>query len=191
MSRKHLLAGESVFTLSEFLTPDECRELIESGENRGFEFATVAGADIPTYRNNSRVNFVDAKLATSLWERARPHLPSVDDEREPIGFNDHLKFYRYEAGEHFDCHSDGIVPFEDGTSSAYTFLVYLNEECDGGETAFRVREDGAEVRQFLVEPKTGTALCFDHRILHRGEAVHAGAKYVLRTDVVYSAPPPV
>jgi hypothetical protein len=36
-----------------------------------------------------------------------------------------------------------------------------------------------------VKPKQGMGLLFHHPLLHRGDAVAAGRKYVLRTDVMY------
>ena len=36
-----------------------------------------------------------------------------------------------------------------------------------------------------IVPKKGSALFFEHRMLHEGCAVTAGTKYVLRTDAMY------
>ena len=57
-------------------------------------------------------------------------------------------------------------------------MVYLNEDFDGGETDFP--EQGRR-----VIPKTGSALWFQHMLLHSGERVARGCKYVLRSDVLY------
>ena len=57
-----------------------------------------------------------------------------------------------------------------------TFMVYLNDDFEGGETDFG---------DFLVTPKIGDALCFMHSSMHEGRAVSNGTKYVLRTDVMY------
>ena len=55
-------------------------------------------------------------------------------------------------------------------------MVYLNENFSGGET---------ELQGYNIQPKTGTALLFPHALLHQGNAVLSGTKYVLRTDVMY------
>jgi len=66
-------------------------------------------------------------------------------------------------------------------------MVYLNEDFEGGITSFADGYHGASIGgAFRVEPKTGMALLFHHPILHRGDAVIAGRKYVLRTDVMYA-----
>ncbi len=51
---------------------------------------------------------------------------------------------------------------------------------DGGATVFH--DFGVQ-----VTPRTGSALMFQHQLLHEGCVVQAGVKYVLRTDVMYTA----
>ena len=67
---------------------------------------------------------------------------------------------------------------EPGERSLLTLMVYLNEDFEGGETAF------LELDQVIV-PRRGMALLFQHMVLHEGREVRAGTKYVLRTDVFY------
>ena len=62
--------------------------------------------------------------------------------------------------------------------SEITVLLYLSDGFVGGDTLFHDLD-------LRVVPKTGTALLFEHRILHEGCAVLAGTKYVLRSDVMY------
>ena len=57
-------------------------------------------------------------------------------------------------------------------------MIYLNDEFTGGETEF------PELNKTIV-PTRGTALLFQHRVLHAGRGVSTGEKYVLRTDVLY------
>ena len=56
--------------------------------------------------------------------------------------------------------------------------VYLNDDFEGGHTAFL--DFGV-----TTAPRTGTALLFQHYMLHEGCNVVAGTKYVLRSDVMY------
>ena len=62
--------------------------------------------------------------------------------------------------------------------SLVTLAFYLNDDFEGGETDFP--ELGKR-----IAPRRGRALLFQHRILHEAMAVRAGAKLVLRTDVLY------
>ena len=93
-----------------------------------------------------------------------------------IGLNERFRFYRYDPGEQFAPHTDGCFRRDNGEESLLTFMIYLNEGCEGGETNF------GEVR---IVPKTGMTLIFDHYLLHEGAAVVSGRKYVLRSDVMY------
>jgi len=81
--------------------------------------------------------------------------------------------------------------------SRYTFLIYLNENFEGGGTTFYV--PGAEVGHLearAVSPRMGCALLFPHggsqgSLVHEGSAPSEGVKYVIRTDVLYTKPLPL
>ena len=80
----------------------------------------------------------------------------------------------------------------DGTQySRFTFLLYLNDEFDGGETTFFVPAEGASgLCARAVRPAQGAVLVFPHgdaagSLVHEGSGVTKGVKYIIRTDVVY------
>lgn len=170
------------FTVDGLLTAERCRALIVRGEAIGFTDApinTAAGfvmrSDI---RNNTRVMFDDQALADELLALARPHLPTSLGPWNLCGVNERFRVYRYQPGQQFRAHYDGAYFRNDDERSLLTFMVYLNEGFDGGETWFLHR--GV---QFV--PQTGRALFFEHDQLHEGVMVYAGVKYALRTDVMY------
>ena len=73
-----------------------------------------------------------------------------------------------------------------------TFLVYLNEDFEGGCTSFFVPSAKAGIMNvFPVKPRVGCILCFPHgdtmgSYLHEGSAVlKDGIKYVIRSDILY------
>ncbi len=39
--------------------------------------------------------------------------------------------------------------------------------------------------RFRYKPKTGSVLIFNHNMIHKGEKLESGIKYVIRTDVVF------
>lgn len=41
------------------------------------------------------------------------------------------------------------------------------------------------LEEVTITPQQGLALCFIHQLLHKGQPVTSGRKYVLRTDVMY------
>ena len=63
-----------------------------------------------------------------------------------------------------------------------TFMVYLNDEFEGGETT---------IEKLDVQPEKGLALLFFHHVRHKGQPVVRGRKYVLRTDVMYQLTEPM
>lgn len=167
------------FIVPKLLSPDECASWIAETEATGYRLAPITTARGPvintSVRSNHRVMLDDPARAAALWPRLEPHLPKLGGRR-PVGLNERLRFYRYEPGQHFDWHLDGCYRRPNGEQSELTVLLYLSEDFDGGATGF----DDAR-----VQPATGLALLFRHRILHCGEAVTRGRKYVLRTDVMY------
>jgi hypothetical protein len=83
--------------------------------------------------------------------------------------------------------------FNDGRSSRLTFLIYLNDDFNGGCTTFftpsRVEHGVLDARG--VRPRQCAALVFPHgdtigALLHEGSPVEQGAKYVVRTDILYT-----
>ena len=92
--------------------------------------------------------------------------------------NERFRCYRYEPGQRFAPHFDGAFVRDAHERSHLTLMVYLNEGFGGGSTAFLDWD-----RE--VAPRLGSALVFQHRLLHEGCTVTSGVKYVLRSDVMY------
>lgn len=164
------------------MSPNECDATILRAEELGFETASIAyreGARVNLdARNNTRVTFADETLAASMFTRAKPHLPSLDGAHA-VALNPRWRVYRYAPGEHFATHRDGFVRRDDEAVSRVTLMVYLCDVPAGGETAFASEE-------LVVPPRAGTAVFFQHALLHESRPVRAGRKYVLRTDVFYA-----
>ncbi|MDP2344700.1 MAG: 2OG-Fe(II) oxygenase [Deltaproteobacteria bacterium] len=187
-----------VLVIDDLLSADECAAFCAVADAAGYEDApitTAAGFQmLKDVRNNDRAMVDDVARAAVLWERARPHLPQVDGQ-DPVGLNERLRFYRYRAGQKFDWHSDGYYQTPDRQlRSVYTFMIYLNEGCTGGETRIQHPERMAAAEAIFdagddpiidVVPRTGRALAFLHPLRHTGAEVTAGVKYVLRSDVMY------
>jgi predicted 2-oxoglutarate/Fe(II)-dependent dioxygenase YbiX len=182
--------AEGAFVVPNVLTADECAAYIALSEKIGYEPATITtayGAELrPDVRNNDRVIYDDEALADTLWELVKDYFPTTVKDRNVLGLNERFRFYRYDPGQRFEWHIDGYFERDNGERSLYTVLFFLNDNFEGGETRFRVRDDdGAKV--VAVKPITGHTLIFLHDMLHEGAAVTAGRKYILRTDVMYSA----
>jgi predicted 2-oxoglutarate/Fe(II)-dependent dioxygenase YbiX len=179
---------DGIFALRGFLSAEECADHIQHSEQLGYADATIQtarGAVLrKDVRNNERMLFDDQALSARFFERAQDYLPPILYDRSVCGFNDRWRFYRYTPGQQFDWHLDGVVRLRPNQQSALTFMIYLNENFEGGDTDFETDSGPLSVR-----PSRGMALVFPHKIRHRGAPVTSGVKYVLRSDVMYQAPP--
>jgi len=174
---------DHVYVVHHFLTEDECDSFIRISESIGFGDAPITTPTGPRMRkdvrNNSRVMKDDPELAKQLWSRAEPWVITPWRNRRAIGLNERFRFYRYEPGQLFAPHYDGAFERSNGEKSEFTFLVYLNDDFQGGETRF------FHPGVFNVVPKAGSLLIFHHPQLHEGAVILSGTKYVLRSDVMY------
>ena len=101
--------------------------------------------------------------------------------------NELLRFYRYDVGQQFNWHQDFPYERDNGEASQLTMLIYLNDDFEGGETSFDDSYSDEAFDEFKVEPEVGLGLFFVHAVQHKGEPVLAGRKYVLRSDIMFSA----
>ena len=185
---KEEIDGNQIFLIHDFLSSEECIQLIQRSENLVYEQATVADTIINSVRNNDRVMLDDPSLAESMFLRAKPFLPYTIDNHLLVGFNERLRFYRYSSDQTFKPHRDGAYHrFREREQSYLTFMVYLNDQVTGGETRFFANLQQAfwENPYLSVQPKEDMALVFIHNIWHEGAVVESGQKYVIRTDVMY------
>ena len=112
--------------------------------------------------------------------------------------NEAFRLCKYLPLGHFGPHFDSdFVPSLD-CRSLKTFMIYLNDTYDGGETNFLSPDsvmykapgasiytaNPADIRASLKAAR-GDALIFDHFILHEGAQVKRGEKYIMRSDVMY------
>jgi predicted 2-oxoglutarate/Fe(II)-dependent dioxygenase YbiX len=171
---------DKIFTIENFLTPEECGHYIDLSEKINYEMAKVdadRGQRVLTeIRNNSRAFYESPELARAFWERLQPFVPAVLGNSIAVGLNERFRFYKYEPGQRFKGHIDGSFIRNAQEASYFTFMIYLNDDYEGGETKFL---------EHKISPRKGMALLFLHNLYHEGSEVMSGVKYVLRTDVMY------
>ncbi|WP_299161325.1 2OG-Fe(II) oxygenase [uncultured Tenacibaculum sp.] len=170
-----------VFTIENFFTSDECNEYLELYKNIKFEEAKISidGQQVmnKNIRNNDRHIFFNKKLAEKLWNNLKQFIPEKVGFYKALELNEMFRVYKYSAGQRFKMHIDGSFRRNLNEESLYSFLIYLNDDFEGGETEFR--------KMFTITPQQGTALVFKHRLKHEGKEIMSGTKYVLRTDIMY------
>ena len=120
---------------------EECQQIIEAAEARGFEQALVNMGNgnqtlISNYRKSQRIMTDDPKLADSIFNRIRHVLPQTFKGRTLVGLNERLRILKYHPGDFFRNHMDGTFlrqndcadgRYKKGDQSFITMLLYLNE----------------------------------------------------------------
>ncbi|MEM7012292.1 MAG: 2OG-Fe(II) oxygenase [Verrucomicrobiota bacterium] len=181
-----------VITIEPFFIPAECQLFIDKSEELGFEEATVSTTHgavmMKGLRNNDRLIFNSFEVANDLWPRLRPFIDRVGiPYGRPKSINERFRVYRYGSDQRFKRHLDGSVEVR-GLKSFITFMVYLNDDFEGGATKFQEfrHQDGERiVDEISIQPKAGKTLLFQHDLWHEGEYVLSGQKYVLRSDIFF------
>ena len=185
--------NDLVTEIPEFLGPEECQRVVALAHSHGFHDATINdanGAQLrPDIRNNERVIFDDEALAQELWPKIEPHAKAMRFGSRAVGLNERFRIYRYKPGHFFDWHQDGVFERDNGATSRFTLLIFLNSDFEGGATSFSAVLSPYVFEDFTLSPQQGKALLFFHPISHRGDVVAAGEKYMLRTDIMYSPAP--
>jgi hypothetical protein len=193
--------GRFAMRLQGALAWGEAAALIAATERHGYVpaslFVDARGREVfkKGVRDSDRCIVDSPQLAAELWRRLGGWVPRERDGREVVGFNERMRFLRYDAGQKFEPHYD--APFvRDAAERTYiTLLLYLNDGYEGGATTFYsdalrapALQRAGPVEVLPIAPVVGMALLHDHDVLHAGTAVARGRKYVLRTDVLYRKP---
>ncbi|KUI73943.1 Prolyl 4-hydroxylase 1 [Cytospora mali] len=205
--------------MRDVLSPEECGQIIGAAEKIGFTPDAPVRAEGEDGENSILAhNFywiADEAFCNGVWKRVEPFVPARVGGKKVRGLNRRFRVYRYVPGAEYRAHIDGAWPpsgiLPDDTyqydaslpgakqSSLFTFLIYLNDEFDAGETTFFLpgpRE--GTMHAYSVKPIQGSVALFPHgetegSLLHEGTGVRRGdkpsAKYVIRTDVEYDVDP--
>lgn len=163
-----------------------------------------------------RTTFTDPGLAQALWEALRVHLPPYrlatllsrfDSEPFPawrlVGVSPVFRVIAYEAGGLLVPHYD--APFhENGRRRTGMSVVIYLDQGQGGELRFiRDSQSKAPLSQCVLDDwdrtaqpdevsqvlptLPGSAVVFDHRLLHDSAPIVSGRKTLLRTDILMEA----
>lgn len=163
-----------------------------------------------------RTTFTDPALANALWEALRGHLPAYrlakplsrfDADPYPawrlVGVSPVFRVIAYEQGGLLVPHYDAPFQEDSRRRTGMSVVIYLDQG-QGGDLRF-IRdpqertplsqctlEDWAraarpeEVEKTIPTPP-GSAVVFDHRLLHDSAPIVSGRKTLLRTDILFEA----
>lgn len=213
VERQELVQVPGAFQLFNVLSKAECKALINISEELGF--LPDAPVSLPrSVRHNDSVTWiVDEKTDGTLWQRIAHVMhdrQDIFDGDKAVGINARFRFYRYSQDDFFKPHSDGAWPgsriidnelitnFFPDRYSQMTFLIYLNDDFEGGATRFLVNANdatkpakaGDSVANIDVRTPAGGILCFPHGMhplhcIHSSVAITKGVKYIIRSDVLF------
>ena len=187
--RRSLCDGPRIRVIEGFASADECRWLIDRARSRLKE-ALIFDADgrqaLDPGRSNRGAEFqlFDMDLVV---EMVRARISAATNI--PVPVFEPTQLLHYSVGQEFKPHRDFLEPdnphhreqMRTHGQRIATFLIYLNEDFEGGETEFP--EAGVKYRG-----RTGDALFWanvdmqgrpDPRTLHAGTPPSAGEKWIL------------
>merc|ERR1719326_1604070 len=198
------------FTISNVLTPEESKKLLDISENMGYTEDAPVSLGRNIRHNENCVWIADAELNDAIFERMRPWLPEEVLGGKLLGMNRRWRLYKYGEKDVFKTHTDGSWPGSGIVNGQYmtdmygdrwsqmTVVIYLNDDFTGGETKFYIPDktplSQGHSQYTAGEPSAGGALIFfhgDHELspLHEGSLVTSGCKYIIRTDILYKLEP--
>eukprot|EP01124_Arcella_intermedia_P030075 TRINITY_DN649_c0_g1_i1.p1 TRINITY_DN649_c0_g1~~TRINITY_DN649_c0_g1_i1.p1 ORF type:complete len:452 (-),score=77.42 TRINITY_DN649_c0_g1_i1:33-1388(-) len=181
-SFQNILSKEQCFHLRKLLdfTPDE-----ENAQNQLLSVAKASNKFL--VRTNIRRTFIDLNVARLVWRNVKYYVPAeLPDGRKLSGVRTKMNYYRYGPGQFFKTHIDGGFRFtESGDTAWFTFVIYLNDNFEGGSTRFcPLKEDNLPQEDFM--PLEGSMLVFQQQDLkHCGVVVESGYKHILQGMVMY------
>lgn len=121
------------------------------------------------------------------------------------GVNPLMRFIKYENDGKLIPHYDWSYVQDDENRTLVTLLIYLESDCKGGYTRFIKDEqkhlklvdrdlkdwenfipDVSELIDYEYIGQDGSAILFEHGVLHDSSELKEGTKIVLRTDLMFS-----
>ncbi|KAH9476056.1 hypothetical protein JR316_0011626 [Psilocybe cubensis] len=208
---RHELPGvPGAFIINDALEIQECEALVKAAESVGLipdEPIAGSATQLSSVLAHNLIWLADTSFITTLYQRLVHLLPQTVHGGAVKGINSRFRLYRYRPGALYRPHIDGAWPSSalnsttnpptyvyDSDPTVYsrlTFLIYLNDDFDGGCTTFFLPSSTQGILEARpVKPRTGTVCVFPHgaakgSLLHEGSGVISGAKYVIRTEVLY------
>lgn len=185
------------FIIDQFATREQCNSLIALSEALGYQEADISfpegGKMVKEYRDNYRVLYSDETLREELEQKILRYAPktlSVIEEGgnvkevQLLKLSGNFRFYKYLPGQKFKKHRDGNKS-EEGGISRITVLLYLNDVPEGAGGGTNLCDYSLGANRTIM-PCAGRMLIFNHELMHIGEELLEGVKYILRTDLIYN-----
>jgi predicted 2-oxoglutarate/Fe(II)-dependent dioxygenase YbiX len=172
-----------VYLLPTYPKPVVIENFLSENERIHIKQEAKSKLHVSTVDKDRRVDEQIRKSETAWLSTEDPIVRSVVERcvsrtDRPIENCEQLQVLRYKEGGHYNPHQD--VFYQDKNKRLYTFIIALNDEYEGGETAFPYLDEKYKL-------KAGDALFF-HTLdnygldttdaLHGGQPVKSGEKWV-------------
>ena len=166
-----------LYIIDNILTDKECERYI-----RIFNNPKKVETINTKKRKYHRVIFIDEDLANKLYDKVKDFIPKKI-KNKVVGLNKYIRLRKYDKGQFFGIHKDGINVDKETSSMSYATLnIFLNENFEGGNTTFYLKDK--KTINIKAKPKAGRGSFFYSQQFHEGNKIISGNKYLLRTDLM-------
>lgn len=191
--------GFEVVEVEDFLTPSECEHLVQLASEKDFHESTVSTEHgvyvLDRTMRRSRQCWLKMRDREGSGESTDPLVSKISEKIQryiplPRTHQEDLQIVHYSENEFYRRHFD--TPYQDEVIKLFnrhcgprvaTFLIYLNDDFDGGETDFILANR-------TITPQKGKAIFFYNidinlslvpESLHVGRRVKRGTKWIATT----------
>ena len=184
MQNKPITSNWDIESLPNFLTEQECKNLIALGQKdlKPSEVGTAGERSINDFRKSQTTAYCDcSKQVMALKNKIADHLDVNVDQLEGLQYQFYTKGgYFKEHADYFDAHNMKKFGLASG-NRIKTLMIYLNQDMEGGETMFKAVD-----RAYI--PLKGWGLCWDNvdengkiqmGSKHSAEKVTFGEKHIV------------
>ena len=166
----------ALYYLAQELPIEPCKKVLKGNNN---DYISLC---------STRSYFCDSEglMTSAIKENIRPQLIGGNATDDIIVFP-HMRFLTYaQSGSKLARHIDLCRMDDKGNRSSHSFLLYLSDCQEGGETLLLQDLRSSECILGRVEPKRGRLLLFPHICPHEGNAVISAPKVLIRGEVMIS-----
>jgi hypothetical protein len=154
------------FVLSNVLSDAECDAISQLSEAMGYTMDAPVSLGRNIRQNENCVIIADDTMWQPIFRRVAAHMPPHVAGGNPVGLNQRWRLYKYGPDDIFKMHTDGAWPgsalneagelvqdFFGDRFSQLTFLLYLDDDYEGGETTFLVQDPSEDHLVSVRVPK--------------------------------------
>eukprot|EP01134_Creolimax_fragrantissima_P006204 CFRG6204T1 len=212
-TRHEVTFVDKAYFLDNVLSHNECEQILSLTHEMGYDPDVPLGGSQSLEQGVAREGRAQAcvwlaseNVTETIFNRCKALLDQTIGKCQVVGINARFRCYRYVPGNLYGPHVDGAWPGSGMVDDTYqydafgdrwskmTFLIYLNDDFEGGQTTFYMPGPTlGSLAAYGVKPRKGGVLLFPHgdtsdSLVHEGSSVLSGNKFVIRTDLLYTTP---